>query len=172
MKEPIEQFILTHRADLDTLEPNSESWDRIQEHLKPPTTTRFWYWKTAAVVLISFALGLLLKDQLFTPQVASQHVDPVFLQQEIQYIQAIESQKKVLKSMDIEAKNQDLMEEEAILSATYQNLKAQYLRNPDDDRIRESLLQNLRLRGIILMEQIELLKSLDTNENDPSISNS
>lgn len=165
MSEQIEDFIIRNRKEFDTLEPDFGSWEQIRTRIGKPESKGMLVWKVAASLVLLTTISLIFYKTLYT--ISEQPVvDQEFAQEEMQFIQAIQEQKKILNELGIEEKNQDLILEEEALEREYLYLKALYQENPKDDRVREGLIQNLRMRGQILMEQIELLKSLNPQKDD------
>ncbi len=165
MSEQIEDFIARNRKEFDALEPEFGSWEQIRTRIRKPESKGMLVWKVAASLILLTTISLIFYKTL-TSSGAEPIADQEFVHEEMQFIQAIHDQKKTLNDLGIREKNQDLILEEEALEREYLYLKSLYQENPKDDRVRESLIQNLRMRGQILMEQIEVLKSLNPQKND------
>ena len=65
----IEDLIKKRKDELDLDQPPAESWEVIQKQWKSQPPVRFNWWRVAAMILLTFFLGLLVRNQVLEEQV-------------------------------------------------------------------------------------------------------
>lgn len=180
MKDKLEEFIKSHKADFDDLEPRHDTWAKIQQELQPTSQKKdySWLWKAAAVVFLCLSVGLAvertLKSDVATVADANMTMSRSAELKEVEgyYTQLISQKRVEIKS--VIAKNGltdvQLLEDLDQLDEMYAKLKKDLKRNQNDERLINAMIQNLQLRVEILNKQLRILERISKHEEDEKIS--
>jgi len=181
MKDRLENFIKSHRADFDDLEPRSDTWSKIQKELRQEDKKKdyTWLWKAAAVVFLCISIGLAVErsinmdvDEIAETNQSQKSRSAELKQVEGYYTQLISQKRSEIKSV-IDKKglvDVELLKDMEQLDNMYSKLKKDLKRNQNDERLINAMIQNLQLRVEILNKQLRILERISKHEEDEKIS--
>ncbi|WP_422359891.1 hypothetical protein [Reichenbachiella sp.] len=181
MKDRLEDFIKSHRADFDDLEPREHTWAKIQNELQSNDQKKdyTWLWKAAAVVFLCISVGLAVERTMSTDFEAVAEVNQSqksrsaeLREVEGYYTQLISQKRSEIKSV-IDKKgltDVELLKDMEQLDSMYAKLKKDLKRNQNDERLINAMIQNLQLRVEILNKQLRILERISKQEQDEKIS--
>ena len=181
MKDRLEDFIKSHRADFDDLEPREHIWAKIQNELQSDDKKKdyTWLWKAAAVVFLCISVGLAVERTMSTDFEAVAEVNQSqksrsaeLREVEGYYTQLISQKRSEIKSV-IDKKglvDVELLKDMEQLDSMYSKLKNDLKRNQNDERLINAMIQNLQLRVEILNKQLRILERISKQEQDEKIS--
>lgn len=181
MKDRLEDFIKSHRAEFDDLEPRKDTWAKIQKELQPIEQKKdyAWLWKAAAVVFLCISIGLAVErtmqndiDRVAEVSSAQKSRSAELKEVEGYYTQLISQKRMEIKTVidkngltDVE-----LLQDMEQLDTMYTKLKKDLKRNQNDERLINAMIQNLQLRVEILNKQLKILERISKHEEDEKIS--
>lgn len=181
MKDRLENFIKSHRADFDDLDPREDTWAKIQGELHQDDNKRdyTWLWKAAAVVFLCISVGLAV-ERTMTADVetvaevnqAQKSRSTELREVEGYYTQLISQKRSEIKSV-IDKKglvDVELLKDMEQLDNMYAKLKKDLKKNQNDERLINAMIQNLQLRVEILNKQLRILERISKHEQDEKIS--
>lgn len=181
MRDPLEQYILDRKQELDVYEPDDRLWERIDKELYAESTkAKFPIWKIAAAILLLFSIGIslvwLLNSQPEMEQLAANPQDlysPELVEVEAYYTSMIDNQKEQLQAYAAEGISVDessfgQLEE---LGNNYKDLQKELLNTEDSQIVVNAMIQNLSMQMEILNQQIMILEQIKSmkNENQTSL---
>lgn len=187
MKDKLQRFVRDNREAFETQEPTDELWNRINAQLEqqnPPQKTKphpkwraFWgdvNWRIAAsialVISIGWAVYRLNQNYVLgeAPEVVM--TSPAYARQVGQYTQLIDDKRAEL--VKLTENNPELAKEFVTelqqLETSYQNLKADLPKNPNQETVIKAMIQNLQWQIDLLNQQLDIIqriKNKTTNEN-------
>ena len=158
---------LDSQEDLKAEKP-SPILGQAQGKSKGITITYKNLWRAAAVIAF-FVLGYTAlrydfkgqKEELASTEIKK--INPELAEVEVYYTSLIEEKRKELKDLKPEV-FQDFEKDFAKLDSSYQQLKKDFFKTPNQEQVSSAMIQNLRLRIGILERQIEILEKI----NQPS----
>lgn len=185
-KDNLERFVRDNREAFDDREPTSDVWSRIEAGLNQQQPNRAgpfrqvlaggqarWrYWAVAASVAgLLLVGGLLYMNHQYgvthQPEVVA--ASPTYAKEVVQYTQLIDDKRAELKQMT--ENNPTLYREFATdldrLEHSYQSLKADLPKNPNQEVLIQAMIQNLHLQINLLNEQLRVIQRINqqTHEN-------
>lgn len=167
-QDNLEKFVKENSSEFDTLTPSNAVWEGIQSKLEAPNrlNLKLVLWRAAAILLFVFSIGLTFyvnKDSILKTNKMVAY-DDEFLTTE-KYYSSIITEKEQLVAMVAntypEVKN-DFESDWNLLGKNYSELKAEYEVNQSSE-VLNALVQNLQSRVRLLNRQIEILKSIDSD---------
>ncbi|UXX77990.1 hypothetical protein N7E81_11525 [Reichenbachiella carrageenanivorans] len=181
MKDKLETFIQSHRAEFDDLEPRPTTWHKIQQELAPVQAKKeyAWLWKAAAIVFLCISVGLAIERTMQTatntmPVAQQTTKNPSAELREVEgyYTQLISQKRAEIKSVIAQKglADVDLLEDMEQLDQMYAKLKKDLKKNQNDERVINAMIQNLQLRVEILSKQLRVLERISKHEKDGKIS--
>jgi len=154
--DKLEQFIIDNKGQFDEPRKPEEGWDKIQKKLDRKQPDWTVYWKVAAVVF--FISSLVLATLLMTRDV---NTSPVLANQpdtfEDFYFRQINQKMSEYTALVDASQRDELFQDLADFDSAYSELRASF-EDLQSEEIAEAMLENLRLRILILNEQIELIR--------------
>jgi hypothetical protein len=193
MKDNLKRFVRDNREEFDTHEPKDDLWEKICAQLPesklieaqatqiqvPPKTGRFPFsaftqlnWRVAASVALVIGLGwtaytvnhqYALTEQ---PEVALN--SPSYARQVSQYTELVENKRAELR--DMTESDPALYKEFAVeldqLERSYQNLKADLPKNPNQEVVIQAMIQNLEWQIDLLNQQLNVLQRIKQSKNN------
>jgi len=181
MKDKLENFIKSHRAEFDDLEPREDTWSKIQDQLMKSEKKRdfTWMWKAAAVIFLCISVGLAIErtlkedvDILAEASGTAKSRSAELSEVEGYYTQLISQKRAEIKNV-IDRKglvDVELLKDMEQLDMMYAKLKKDLKRNQNDERLINAMIQNLQLRVEILNKQLRILERISKHEQDEKIS--
>ena len=195
-KDNLERFVRDNREAFDDREPRpssspNELWRKIETGLDKQQPDRtppfqqlykslFWTqwsqtvldWRVAAsVAILLLAGGLLYMNYQYgvahQPEVVA--ASPTYAKEVVEYTRLIDDKRAELKQMteDNPALYREFATDLDRLENSYQSLKADLPKNPNQDVLIQAMIQNLHYQINLLNEQLRVIQRIDrqTNEN-------
>lgn len=160
--DKLEQFIIQNKDRMEADRQPEAGWEAVQKRLERQERGRdhLVYWKVAAVVFM--ASTLLLGALQFSD---SDQAKAVVAADDIEsyYVQQINLKMQEFSALAGEPQVEDLFRDLEKMDQAYKDLKASFDQY-ESEEMADAMIENLRLRVIILNEQIELLKRGKTVE--------
>ncbi len=151
----IEKFIIENKANFDESRDPEKGWDRLNGKLNARSTNWEVYWKVAAVIF--FACTLVLSVLQFQNAPKVQQVAEVS-SLEGYYAQQINLKKMEYRALATDSQTAELLTDLEKMDAAYAELSESFF-EVNDPEVAEAMMENLRLRIVILNEQIEILRN-------------
>jgi hypothetical protein len=154
--DKLEQFIIDQKDQFDQPRQPEAGWEQLAKKLNKRQPDRMFYWKVAAVFFFAstVVLGFVLLSQQSGDDVQLVSTDATFEQF---YINQINQKMTEYDQLVGSAQGEELYNDLADFEAAYQELSASF-KLLGTEKLAEAMLENLRLRILILNEQIELIK--------------
>lgn len=184
-KDNLERFVRDNREAFDDREPPGDLWQKIETGLdkeRPAVATPFrlvrtggaeWrrYWAVAASVALLLLAGIWYANEQYgvTHQTEIVAASPTYAKEVVQYTRLIDDKRAELKQMT--ENNPALYREFATdldrLERSYQSLKADLPKNPNQEVLIQAMIQNLQLQINLLNEQLLVIQRINqqTHEN-------
>ncbi|SMD32693.1 hypothetical protein SAMN04488029_1044 [Reichenbachiella faecimaris] len=179
MKDRLEDFIKSNRAEFDDLEPRRDTWAKIEKDLQAVKLKKdyTWLWKAAAVVFLCISVGLAIERTMIAEDEAVALQTTKSRSAELNEVEGYYTQLISQKRMEIKSvidKNGlvdiELLKDMEQLDNMYAKLKKDLKRNQNDERLINAMIQNLQLRVEILNKQLRILERISKHEEDEKIS--
>ncbi|MCF8229396.1 MAG: hypothetical protein K9G58_02885 [Bacteroidales bacterium] len=184
-KDKLEQFVSNNREAFDELKPDPKIWKGIQNDMQPPGKLHWKriLWRAAAVLVIFtasyFFHDLVNQDTANNSIVQHEEADPesldqakTFIEAEAYYTSQIGTKKKEVYR--IAGKNSSVAKELDVefdeLNQVLKELKRDLNDNASNTEVLEAMIQNYRLKLMILEEMLSQLNESkianEEREND------
>lgn len=155
--DKLEKFIIDNRTGLDEQRKPEEGWKELNDRLNEKKTDWGIYWKVAAVIF--FACTIVLSAMQFqkgdeTGGVIAESQPTL----EGYFAQQISLRTQEFQQLATEDQAAELMSDLEKMDAAYAELNESFA-ELNDPEVAEAMLENLRLRILILNEQIEILRN-------------
>ena len=194
MKDKLQRFVRDNREAFDVYEPSDDLWNRLNQQLPaeeapkvvaevtPPISApnpfkqawRNLNWRIAASIALVIGLGWVgyRVNQNYgiteAPEVALSN--PTFAKQVSQYTQLIDNKRDELRQMT--ESNPNLYKEFAVeldqLERSYQNLKSDLPKNPNQEVVIQAMIQNLQWQIDLLNQQLDIIQRIKNKNNHAS----
>ena len=196
-KDNLERFIRDNREAFDDKEPPGNLWQKVEAGLDkqvPDRSSPFrniykntalsggsrqigWPlldWRVAASIAVLLLAGtfLYMNSQYgvtHQPEVVA--ASPAYAKEVVQYTQLIDDKRTDLKQMteDNPALYQEFATDLDRLEKSYQSLKSDLPKNPNQEVLIQAMIQNLQLQINLLNEQLRVIKRIkqQTHETSP-----
>lgn len=151
--DKLEKFIMDNKESFDTERKPEQGWNRLAKKLTSQPRNFMLYWKVAAVVFFVSTVGLSVLRFGSSEEPRSQAVAVGTL--EGFYLQQIS--RKAGEYRQLAGDDAALLEDLEAFDAAYAELSDSFTK-VRNEQLAEAMLENLRLRILILNEQIELIK--------------
>ncbi len=191
MKDKLQRFVRDNREAFDVYEPSDDLWNRlsqqlpaeetpkvVQETTQPISASRSFKqtwrnldWRIAASIALVIGLGWfgyrINQNYGITeaPEVALSN--PAFAKQVSQYTQLIDTKRDELRQMT--ESNPNLYKEFAVeldqLERSYQNLKSDLPKNPNQEVVIQAMIQNLQWQIDLLNQQLDIIQRIKNKNN-------
>ena len=189
MKTNIEDFIRSHREEMDHQLPPDKVWNSIEREMFQPAVVSIrskrrkliMYFSAAACLLIVFVTGwMLTREKVSNDVVAAsstnkiiEEIDPSYAAQVNQFTKTIEVKQLELKKIQAEQPRlyQEFSKDIERLDSSYNNLKTQLPKNPNREQLLEAMIRNLQLQTELLSQQLQIIqkiKNTKTSKNENS----
>lgn len=193
-KDNLERFVRDNREAFDDKEPPIDLWHKLEMGLdkqnpaaaapspfqqihKPTSGNRQIGWPSldwrvaASIAVLLLAGSFLYMNQQYgvTHQPEIVAASPTYAKEVVQYTRLIDDKRAELKQMTED--NPSLYKEFATdlnrLENSYQSLKADLPRNPNQELLIQAMIQNLQLQINLLNEQLRVIQRIkqQTHEN-------
>lgn len=155
--DKLEEFILSNKDGLEKERKEDEGWERLERKLnsRDRTLDRMVYWKVAAVVFLISTIALAVVK--FPQSTGSDQVSGFDDGIENYYAKQINLKVNEYVGMAEEREAEDLLRDLEKMDAAYLELKKSFSEN-ENEEVADAMLENLRLRILILNEQIHLIR--------------
>jgi hypothetical protein len=170
----LEKFIKSHRADFDTKEPRTELWSKIAAEINKPKAGGMrltWPWRSmgiAASVAILLSLGYFagrygrpMADNRDIINISASHGTSV-----VKYETTINDKRKELEMMSV--LNPELVSGFELdieeLNGSYLKLRAMLPNNPNQEKILNEMVKNLKWQLELLNKQVELMENIESDD--------
>jgi hypothetical protein len=181
MKDKLERFVRDNREDFDVFEPRADLWKDLEKglgHKERPlwlglnlSTSRRMVWQIAASVALIIGLGgfWYFDNQYGT----SDHADimafnPTYARTVQQYTSLIENKRTELKT--VTESNPALYQQFASdldrLEKTYQSLKLELPKTPNQEMMIQAMVQNLKTQIDLLNQQLMIIQRIKQQNNE------
>jgi len=177
-RDPLESFVVKHREEFDSQEPDQRVWSGISRELNEDKTIVLspWrhMWKVAAVVLLGVCIYLLydrsaLLDQQPITQIEP-HQNSKLEEVTVYYSSLIEEKKKELNTLTVNDQEtmHQFQDELRSLSQSYKNLERELVET-NNERVVDAMISNLQLQIEVLNHQIKILRKIKEYEDQDYI---
>lgn len=154
--DKLEEFIIDRKGQFDEPRRPEDGWDGVQKRLDRKQTDWTVYWKVAAVFF--FFCSLVLVVLLFTQEERSA---PALANEpdtfEEFYFHQINQKMREYTTLVDASQREELFQDLADFDSAYAELRRSF-EDLQSEELAEAMLENLRLRMLILNEQIELIR--------------
>jgi hypothetical protein len=190
MKTNIEDFIRSHREEMDHQSPPDKVWNSIEREMFPATVISMQskrrklviQFSAAACVLIVIVTGWMLLNRPDKPNqnlaatgnnAIIEDIDPNYAAQVSQFTKTIEVKQLELKKIQAEQPQlyQEFSKDIERLDSSYNTLKTQLPKNPNREQLLEAMIRNLQLQTELLSQQLQIIqkiKNTKTSKNENS----
>ena len=162
--DKLEKYILEHRNELDLYAPDEKIWENIQGKSRVRYLSRRRVISVAATIAV--LLGTTMGIMWFGKTGITQNNPPALLESEIYYSRQLES--LINEAQPYFTSNPsvgtDLMNEISSLDSIYLEIKKDLKDNISNEEVIEALINNYRVRILILEEMLLILKEENNNE--------
>lgn len=189
--DELEEFVRHHREAFDPMEPDPELWKRIVPETEQPAMIkrgsryRFIAFRAAAAVAFLFAAGVFWLQHDATPALAEatpeatekpaaadelEGLIPEFMEAEAFYAQQVTEKLGELKAVNPDMEEEirfDLKE----LDSAYNELKEDLREDLANREIVDAMIQNYRLKLMVLENILEQLRKTETKTPDNATDN-
>jgi hypothetical protein len=187
MKDKLERFVRDNREDFDVFEPRADLWKDLEKglgHKERPlwqrplglgwsgsNASRRMVWQIAATVLLMLGLGgfwYVNQKYGMTDQPDMMAFNPTYARTVQQYTRLIEDKRGELKTV-LES-NPALYQQFAAdldrLEKTYQNLKQELPKTPNQEMMIQAMVQNLKTQIDLLNQQLMIIQRIKQQNNE------
>ncbi len=181
MSEALEKFIKAHQKEFDVEEPGADLWAKIESGLdlnkKETSVFRLknygFVLKIAAVLLVFVFAGILFNNYIKYNSSDLNRINPVYAKQEMQFIALIEQKQSELKILSKKDPKlyQDFEKEVSKLNRQYDQLKADLLNTPNQDKVLKAMVRNLQLQLNILNQQLNIINEINQLKTEQNYEN-
>ena len=168
MQDKLEKFAKDHKDEFDSLTPKDSLWEGVQTKLEASkkAAARIIFWRAAAILLFIFSIGISFYANRDSINNSNKVVyDSDFITTEKYYTSVIHEREQLLTlvaSTYPDVKD-DFETDWKMLDQSYAILKEEYSKNQSNE-ILDALVQNLRSRVDLLNRQIQILESIESDE--------
>jgi hypothetical protein len=184
MKDKLERFVRDNREDFDVFEPRADLWKDLEKglgHKKRPlwqhplgsgfSTSRRMVWQIAATVLLVLGLGgfwYVNQKYGMTEQPDMVVFNPTYARTVQQYTRLIEDKRGELKTVleSNPALYQQFASDLDRLEKTYQNLKQELPKTPNQEMMIQAMVQNLKMQIDLLNQQLMIIQRIKQQSNE------
>ena len=189
MKTNIEEFIRSHREEMDHQSPPDKVWNSIEREMFPPVISMhskrrklIMQFSAAASLLIILVTAWILLNRQDKPtdnlsaagnNTIIEEIDPNYAAQVNQFTKTIEVKQMELKKIQAEQPQlyQEFSKDIERLDSSYNTLKTQLPKNPNREQLLEAMIRNLQLQTELLSQQLQIIqkiKETKTSKNENS----
>jgi hypothetical protein len=171
MNDKLEQFIKSHRADMDDKDPRPDLWidiaNEISSESKQRSLTKSFVWWRAAAILLLFITSLMVIEKFISePEKKEMAMNQQLMEAESFYIDLISQKKGEVITLSEEMElGSDFIQEVNMLDSMYTVLKKD-LKNGNEDNLVDAMILNLQLRIEVLNEQLSIIQSIQNRKKE------
>jgi hypothetical protein len=171
MNDKLEQFIKSHRADMDDKDPRPDLWidiaNEISSESKQRSLTKSFVWWRAAAILLLFITSLMVIEKFISePEKREMAMNQQLMEAESFYIDLISQKKGEVITLSEEMElGSDFIQEVNMLDSMYTVLKKD-LKNGNEDNLVDAMILNLQLRIEVLNEQLSIIQSIQNRKKE------
>ncbi|MCF8234672.1 MAG: hypothetical protein K9G67_08985 [Bacteroidales bacterium] len=178
-KDMLENFIRNHRTEFDDQIPSSDVWQSIQKDVRPVRRINWnsMLWKAAAMIVIFIGSYFFhdlvnqksVKQTYMETEIDSEDLEKaeMLMEAEAYYTSQIDNRKQEV--FRLAGSNRELVREVNMefddLDKALKELKQDMNDNASNEEVIEAMIQNYRIKLMILEEMLTQLKNTD-NENE------
>ena len=190
----LEDYIKGNKQLFDDLEPSNKLWEKIDDELadfrnvkslsyKAPKSPKMVsirvVWQMAAVftllvvALLSYQSGVFSVQKNTTDDVANFEIAAENMLVELEeteqfYFSLIGQKQEQTQEYDLKPKGLKSESKQALktLDSTYNKMKIALLKNPNNDKIVNAMVENLQFRIEVLNQELEVLELINKKQKD------
>lgn len=167
----LEKWIQENRLAFDSEEPSDRVWEGIRKSKKQQVAFKPNYWKVAAMVLLAISSYLVYErqlDQNTQPRIVQ--VEDEHEQVESYYASQIKAKAALVAQFNDRKLTRTFLLEINRLDEQYKDLLRAYEYENESERLKDAMIQNLRLRMELLDRQLQILQAQNEKTNESKIS--
>ena len=180
MKDKLERFVRDNQEDFDAFEPRADLWKELEKglgHKSRPLwlgspLSRRTVWQIAASIALVIGLGggfwYFSHQYGATTPTDVVAANPIYARTVTQYTQLIDDKRAELKTLT--ESNPALYNEFAAdlnrLERSYQNLKQELPKNPNQEVLIQAMVQNLQTQIDLLNQQLIIIQRIKQQNNE------
>ncbi len=186
MKDKLERFVRDNREDFDAFEPRADLWKELEKglgHKERPlwlgsawtglNTSRRMVWQIAATIALVIGLGgfwYFKYNYGITEQPDVMAVNPTYARTVTQYTRLIEVKQSELKTLteNNPALYQQFATDLERLEKSYQNLRMELPKTPNQEVLIQAMVQNLQTQIDLLNQQLMIIQRIKQQRNGPN----
>ena len=171
MNDKLEQFIKSHRADMDDKDPRPDLWIDIANEISSESkqrslTNSFVWWRAAAILLLFITSLMVIEKFISEPEKKEMAMNQQLMEAESFYIDLISQKKGEVITLSEEMElGSDFIQEVNMLDSMYTVLKKD-LKNGNEDNLVDAMILNLQLRIEVLNEQLSIIQSIQNRKKE------
>ncbi|WP_460634282.1 hypothetical protein [Larkinella harenae] len=184
MKDRLERFVRDNREDFDVFEPRADLWKDLEKELghnerplwglsRPLWMRRRMVWQIAASVALIVGLGgfwYFNTQYGVTEQPEMVAFSPMYARTVQQYTRLIEDKRTELRT--VTESNPALYQQFAAdldrLEKSYQNLKQELPKTPNQEMMIQAMVQNLQTQIDLLNQQLMIIQRIKQQNHEPN----
>jgi len=172
--DKLEQYIKSHRAEMDNKEPSPDLWIDIANEISTDSKRRslsksFVWWRAAAVLFLFVTSLLVLERFISEPEKKVVVVNRQLQEAESFYIDLINQKREEVISLSSKYDlGDEFISDINTLDSLYLVLRKD-LQNGNEDNLVDAMILNLQLRIEILNKQLSIIQSIENSKNDKII---
>ncbi|WP_310588743.1 hypothetical protein [Larkinella rosea] len=184
MKDKLERFVRDNREDFDVFEPRADLWKDLEKglgHKERPlwqrplgsgfSTSRRMVWQIAASIALIVGLGgfwYFNHQYGVTEQPDVVAFNPTYARTVQQYTRLIEDKRGELKTVteNNPALYQQFASDFDRLEKTYQSLKQELPKTPNQEMMIQAMVENLKTQIDLLNQQLMIIQRIKQQSNE------
>ncbi|RAJ98069.1 hypothetical protein LX87_02977 [Larkinella arboricola] len=185
MKDRLERFVRDNREDFDVFEPRADLWKDLEKELghkerplwmglnTPSWMGRRMIWQIAASIALVVGLGGFWYFNArygVTEQPEIVALSPTYARTVTQYTRLIEDKRTELKTIleSDPALYQQFAADLDRLEKTYQKLKQELPKTPNQEIMIQAMVENLRTQIDLLNQQLMIIQRIKQQNHEPN----
>ncbi len=166
MGDQFEKFIMKNKDAFNEAEPSDKVWHRVTKKLDKKQSYLSIAWKVAAMLFMASTIYLIIDKN--NESGAGPVLSHEFEQAEDYYVNLISLKKQELKEKLTPEDQEQFIADIDLLDSMYLELKKTYQINASNDRVVDAMISNLQIRLNVLNKQLEILESINDENNEIS----
>lgn len=156
--DKLEKFIVDHKENLEKPRDEKAGWEAIAKALdkREKSIDSVIYWKVAAVIFFISTIALTVLNFRDSNSGSSEMVAMESLEKF--YVEQVSLKTKEYLSIADQSQSEDLMKDLRHMDDAYDELKSSFA-ELESEEMANAMVENLRLRILILNEQIEIIRN-------------
>lgn len=163
--DELEKLIVENRGAFDKEREAEAGWKELRKEMNRAerSSDTFLYWKVAAVIFMISTVVLSVMNFSGSDETSQPELSQSYSDFEEFYVQQISVKKQEYGSIAGQSEREDLFRDLERMDAAYSELKSSFSEY-ESEEMADAMLENLRLRIMILNEQIEIIKRGKSSE--------